>query len=55
MGKTGPEAAERLRSMLARWEREEAARGHENEPSWDEVKRALNEGRPDGGKPFPET
>lgn len=51
--RTGPEAAARLRTLFARWEREEAARGYEDEPSWEEVKRALNEGRPDDGKPFP--
>lgn len=52
--KTGPEAAERLRALFGRWAREEAERGYEDEPSWEEVKRALNEGRPADGKPFPE-
>jgi hypothetical protein len=38
--------------MFARRAREEAERGYEDEPSWEEVKKALNEGRPAGGKPF---
>lgn len=50
--KTGPEAARRLDALFARWAREEAERGYEDEPSWEEVKRALNEGRPSDGKPF---
>ncbi len=53
IGKTGPEAAETLRALFARWAREEAGRDYQDEPSWEEVKRALNEGRPDDGKPFP--
>ncbi len=48
----GPEVAERLRAMFARWAREEAERGYEDEPSWEEVKMASNEGRPADGKPF---
>lgn len=51
--KTGPEAAKRLRVLFARWKREEATRDYGDEPSWEEVKRALNEGRPEDGKPFP--
>ena len=55
-GKTGgSEAAEKLRTLLARWEREEIGDGVlQEEPSWDEVTEALNEGRPEDGKPFPE-
>lgn len=49
---TGPEAAQRLRALFERWAQEEAKRGYEDEPSWEEVKRALNEGRPADGKPF---
>jgi hypothetical protein len=52
--KTGPEAAERLKTLFAQWEREEARREYGDEPSWEEVKRILNEGRPADGKPFPE-
>ena len=52
--KTGPEAAERLKALFARWAREEARREYRDEPSWEEVKRILNEGRPADGKPFPE-
>jgi hypothetical protein len=51
---TGPEAAERLRTLFAQWAREEVERSYEDEPSWEEVKRVLNEGRPTDGKPFPE-
>ncbi len=54
MKKIGPEAAERLKALFTRWAREETERGYEDEPSWEEVKRALNEGRPADGKPFPE-
>jgi len=50
--KTGPEAAGRLDALFARWAREEAERDYADEPSWEEVKRALNEGRPADGKPF---
>ena len=53
MAKTGPEAAERLRALFARWAREEAEGLYDDEPSWEEVQRALNEGRPADGKPFP--
>lgn len=52
--KTGPEAAERLRELFARWAKEEAEGLYDDEPSWEDVKKALNEGRPDDGKPFPE-
>lgn len=52
--KTGPEAAARLKALFARWAREEAKREYRGEPSWEEVKRILNEGRPADGKPFPE-
>lgn len=52
--KTGPEAAERLRALFAKWDREEAETGHEEEPSWEDVKTVLNEGRPEDGKPFSE-
>jgi len=54
MDGTSPESAERLRALFGRWAREEARRDYENEPSWEEVKRALNEGRPEDGKPFSE-
>ena len=52
--KTGPEASERLKALFAQWAREEAEREYRGEPSWEEVKRVLNEGRPANGKPFPE-
>lgn len=53
--KIGSEAGERLRAMFARWSKEEAAGMHDDsEPSWEEAKKALNEGRPADGKPFPE-
>jgi hypothetical protein len=54
MKKTGPEAAERLRALFGRWAKEEAEGLYDDEPSWEEVEKALNEGRPDDGKPFPE-
>ena len=54
MAKTGPEAAERLRALFARWAKEEAEGIYDDEPSWEEVAKALNEGRPAEGKPFPE-
>lgn len=54
MAKTGPEAAERLRALFARWAKEEAEGMYDDEPSWEEVMRALNEDRPEDGKPFPE-
>jgi hypothetical protein len=50
--KTGPEAAQKLRALFEKWAREEAASNYEGEPSWEEVKKALNEGRPADGKPF---
>ena len=50
--KKGPEAAGRLDVLFARWAREEAEHDYDDEPSWEEVKRALNEGRPADGKPF---
>lgn len=56
-GKTGPEAAEKLRALFAEWRREEAGGGdvgESGEPSWEAVREALNEGRPEDGKPFPE-
>ncbi len=53
--KTGPEAAERLRALFAKWGREEAGDDiHGGEPPWEEVEKALNEGRPEDGKPFPD-
>jgi hypothetical protein len=54
VNKTGPEAAERLEALFVRWAREEAEQDYEGEPSWEEVKGVLNEGRPADGKPFPE-
>jgi hypothetical protein len=51
--RTGPEAAEKLRALFTEWSREEAGRAREGEPSWEEVREALNEGRPEDGKPFP--
>jgi hypothetical protein len=38
--------------LFARWSKEEAAGMHDDEPSWGEAKKALNEGRPEGGEPF---
>lgn len=52
--KTGPEAAQKLRALFEEWAREDAGTGYGDEPSWEEVKKALNEGRPADGKPFPE-
>lgn len=52
--KTGPEAAAKLRALFARWAQEEAEGLYDDEPSWEEVMKALNEGRPHDGKPFPE-
>ncbi|MBA2618045.1 MAG: hypothetical protein H0U91_07740 [Rubrobacter sp.] len=54
MAKTRPEAAERLRALFARWAKEEAEGLCNDEPSWEEVAEALNEGRPSGAKPFSE-
>jgi hypothetical protein len=54
MEKTGAEAAQRLRALFERWAREDAETGYEDEPPWEEVKKTLNEGRPAGGRPFPE-
>ncbi len=51
--KTGAEAARRLQALFEGWTREDAETGYD-EPSWEEVKKALNEGRPADGKPFPE-
>lgn len=52
---TGAEAAERLRALFAAWDQEEAGDGiQRGEPTWEEVKKALNEGRPEDGKPFPD-
>lgn len=50
--KTGPEAAERLRALFARWAKEEAEGLYDDEPSWEEVMKALNEDRPNASKPF---
>ncbi len=52
--KTGSEAAQKLRALFETWAREDAEASYEDEPSWEEVKKALNEGRPSDGKPFPE-
>lgn len=52
--RTGPEAAQRLRAMFEEWAREEAETDYGDEPCWEEIKKALNEGRPADGKPFPE-
>ncbi len=53
--RTGPEAAERLKALFAEWSREEAGDGiQRGEPPWEEVEKALNEGRPEDGKPFPD-
>lgn len=51
---TGPEAARRLRSLFEEWAREDDEADYRDEPSWEEIKTALNEGRPADGKPFPE-
>lgn len=51
--KTGPEAAQRLRALFEQWVREDAEANYKDEPSWKEIKEALNEGRPSDGKPFP--
>lgn len=45
---------EEAREMFERWAAEEEA-GYESEVSWETFKRALNEERPEGGKPFPES
>lgn len=45
MAKTGPEAAERLRVLFARWAREEAEGLYDDEPSWEEIRGALDEER----------
>ncbi len=55
--KTGPEAAERLRELLARWAKEEAEGLYDDEPSWEEIRNALDEEREREGaarKLFPE-
>lgn len=54
MRKTGAEAAKRLNTLFERWAREATETSYQDEPSWEEVKKALNEGRPADGKPFPE-
>lgn len=57
MSKTGPEAAERLRALFARWAKEEAEGMYDDEPSWEEVRNALDEEREREGaarKLFPE-
>lgn len=54
MKKTGAEAAQRLKALFEKWAREDAETGYEDEPSWEAVKKALNEGRLADGKPFPE-
>jgi len=43
--KTGPEAAERLRALFARWAKEEAEGLYDDEPSWEEIRNALDEER----------
>ncbi len=53
--KAGPKAARKLRALFAEWDQEEAGDGiHRGEPLWEEIEKALNEGRPDDGKPFPD-
>lgn len=55
--KTGPEAAERLRALFARWAEEEATGMYDDEPSWEEIRAALDEEREREGaarKLFPE-
>ncbi|MBA2782313.1 MAG: hypothetical protein H0T74_05260 [Rubrobacteraceae bacterium] len=42
------------RELFARWAAEEEA-GYEGEISWEAFKQALNEERPDDGRPFPES
>ena len=42
------------RELFTRWDAEEEA-GYEGEVSWETFKKALNEERPEGGKPFPES
>lgn len=53
--KTGAEAAQRLKALFEKWAREDTETGYEDEPSWEEVKKALNQGRPTDGKPFPKS
>jgi hypothetical protein len=45
MAKTGPEATERLRALFARWAKEEAEGLYDDEPSWEEIRDALDEER----------
>lgn len=45
---------EEARELFARWAAEEEA-GYEGEVSWEAFKKALNEERPEDGKPFPES
>lgn len=52
--KTNPEIAQRLKTLFEKWDREDAKASYRTEPSWEEVKKTLNEGRPSDGKPFPE-
>lgn len=42
------------RELFARWAAEEKA-GYEGDVSWEALKAALNEDRPEDGKPFPES
>lgn len=51
--KTGPDAAQRLKTLFEEWLREDAKADYRDKPSWEETKKALNEGRPSDGKPFP--
>lgn len=57
MEETGPEAAERLRALFARWAEEEAAGMYDDEPPWEEIRAALDREREREGaarKLFPE-
>ncbi len=57
MAKTGPEVAERLRALFARWAKEEAEGLYDDEPSWEEIRGALDAEREREGaarKLFPE-
>lgn len=57
IAKTGPEAAEKLRALFARWAKEEAEGLYDDESSWEEIRTALDEEREREGaarKLFPE-
>ncbi len=45
---------EEARELFARWGAEEEA-SYEGEVSWETFKKVLNEERPEGGQPFPES